>query len=194
MTYEFETFVEDCRKAYETKDGAADLEIIRRNLENLLQNNEVFVEKYCGAAAEVGVHELYKDKEAGFIVYAHIQEKGRTSPPHDHGASWAVYGQAKKFTDMTEWRRLDNKSKDGYAKIETTRTYRLEPGMAGKFGPHEIHQISFEDGARFVRITGADLFIEDTLTYNPETNNVTVVGNIAPASGKPVIRAKSSDE
>ena len=72
------------------------------------------------------------------------------------------------------------------------RTYRLTPGMAGKFGPHEIHQISFQEGARFVRVTGADLFVEDTLTYNPETNNVKVVGKKSPANGQPVIRANPS--
>ena len=189
MAYEFKTFCNDCRNAYDPINGKADLETIRENLENLLQNNLEFVEKHCGPSVEIGVHELYKDEVTGFIVYAHIQDKGRTSPPHDHGASWAVYGQAKKFTDMTEWRRLDDKSKDGYAEIETTRSYRLEPGMAGKFGPHEIHQISFEDGARFVRVTGSDLFVEDTLTYNPDEKSVNVVGEGSAAKSQRVIRA-----
>ena len=189
MAYEFKTFCNDCRNAYDRINGKADLETIRENLENLLQNNLEFVEKHCGPSVEIGVHELYKDEKTGFIVYAHIQDKGRKSPPHDHGSSWAIYGQAKKFTDMTEWRRLDDKSKDGYAEIKTTRSYRLEPGMAGKFGPHEIHQISFEDGARFVRVTGSDLFVEDTLTYNPDENSVNVVGEGSAAKSQRVIRA-----
>ena len=188
MIYEFKNFCEDCRKAYNSIDGIPDLEQIRNNLENLLQNNDQFIEQCCGLDAEVGVHELYKDHDKGFIVYAHVQGVGRTSPPHDHGASWAVYGQAKKYTDMTEWRRLDDKSNDGYAKIEILRTYRLETGMAGKFGPHEIHQIQFCDGARFVRVTGADLFFEDTLTFNPETNSVNIAGEVSATSSQKVVR------
>ena len=176
MAYEFETFCADCRDAYDAETNVADLETVRVNLERLLQTNPEFVEKHCGEKAEFGVHEIYRDDDKGFIVYAHIFPKGRTSPPHDHGASWAVYGQTSKFTDMTEWQRLDDGSKPEFAEIEKTNSYRLEPGMAGKFGPHEIHQIHFEDNSRIIRVTGADLFIADTLTYDPAANSVKTVG------------------
>jgi predicted metal-dependent enzyme (double-stranded beta helix superfamily) len=176
MAYEFELFCSDCREAYDKNTGKANIEIIRKNLTKLLRENPAFIEEKCGKNIEYGVHELFKDSQTGFIVYAHNFKKGRTSPPHDHGASWAVYGQAKKFTDMTEYRRLDDKSKVGYAQIEETKKYRLDVGMVGKFGPHDIHQIHFEDEASFVRVTGSDLFKEDTLTYNMEEKSVTVVG------------------
>jgi len=176
MTYEFETFCGDCRKAYDKSTGEADLEVIRQNLEKLIKENPGFIEEKCGDSADYGVHELYTDPQMGFIVYAHNIKEGRKSPPHDHGASWAVYGQAKKFTDMTEYRRLDDKSEAGHAEIEETKNYRLEFGMAGKFGPHDIHQIHFEDEARFIRVTGADLFKENTLTYDPENNSVNIIG------------------
>lgn len=176
MTYEFGLFCEDCRSAYDQNTGEADLEVIRQNLEKLIKENPDFIEKNCGATAEYGVNELYTDAQNGFIVYAHNIKTGRTSPPHDHGASWAVYGQAKKYTDMTEYRRLDDKSKPGHAEIEETKKYRLNFGMAGKFGPHAIHQIHFEDEARFIRVTGADLFKEDTLTYDPHNDSVNIVG------------------
>lgn len=176
MTYDFEAFCADCRDAYDAETNEADIEDIRANLERLLQTNTEFVEQHCGENAENGVHEIYRDADKGFIVYAHIFPKGRTSPPHDHGASWAVYGQTSKFTEMTEWRRLDDGSEPGYAEIERTGSYRLDPGMAGKFGPHDIHQIHFEDNARIIRVTGADLFVADTLTYDPATNSVKTVG------------------
>ena len=176
MAYQFENFLNDCRDAYNPANGKANLEIIQHKLGKLLQSNQEFVESECGPLVEFGVHEIYRDPERGFIVYAHIPEKGRTSPPHDHGASWAIYGQTKKFTDMTEYRRLDDGLQDDYAKIEASKQYRLIPGMVGKFGPHEIHQISFEDGARFVRITGSDLFVENTLVYDLEANGVKSVG------------------
>ena len=176
MTYDFEAFCADSRSAYDEVTGVADIGAIRQHLEKLLQTNPEFVEEHCGAKAENGVHEIYRDAEKGFIVYAHIFPKGRTSPPHDHGNSWAVYGQATKFTDMTEWKRLDDGSEDGHADIEEVRTYRLDPGMVGKFGPHDIHQISFEDDARLIRVTGADLFVMETLVYDPSANSVKSVG------------------
>ncbi len=37
--------------------------------------------------------------------------------PHDHGASWAIYGQAVRYTDMTEWTRVDDGSKNCFAKV-----------------------------------------------------------------------------
>ena len=127
MTYSFDEFCADNRAAYDDK-GVADLEKIRLNLERLLTTNPEFVEKHSGAGAELGVIEIYKDAEKGFIVYSHGYPKGRTSPPHDHGASWAVYGQAKKFTDMTEYNRLDDGNKDGHAEIEVSKT-----GDAGRW-------------------------------------------------------------
>jgi len=176
MSYEFDTFCNDCKESYDQNSGKADIEAIRQKLEKLLGENPEFIEKTCGPDAGYGVSELYKDEDTGFIIYAHKFKEGRKSPPHDHGASWAVYGQAKKFTDMTEYRRLDDKSKAGYAEIQETRKYRLEVGMVGKFGPHDIHQIHFEDEARFIRVTGSDLFKEDTLTYDLVNNSVNIIG------------------
>jgi hypothetical protein len=41
-----------------------------------------------------GRHTLYEDPELGFVVLSHVNAKAAKSPPHDHGASWAIYGQA----------------------------------------------------------------------------------------------------
>jgi hypothetical protein len=34
-----------------------------------------------------GLKLLYEDKDLGFQILAHINDKARVSPPHDHGAS-----------------------------------------------------------------------------------------------------------
>ena len=39
-------------------------------------------------------HVLYEDPELGFAILAHAYTGPRTSGPHDHGPSWAIYGQA----------------------------------------------------------------------------------------------------
>jgi hypothetical protein len=48
--------------------------------------------------------------------------------PHDHGSSWVIYGQAVKYTDMSEFRLLDGGNGAGEAKLEQVKSYRLEPG------------------------------------------------------------------
>jgi predicted metal-dependent enzyme (double-stranded beta helix superfamily) len=174
MAYELDDFCEDCRSAYDAETKNADLEKIRTSLEKLL-TNQTFVEAHCGPDAENGIHTLFRDPDKDFMVMAHINDKGRTSPPHDHGASWAVYGQATEFTDMTEYQRNDDGSEDGFADLEKTTKYRLEPGMAGMFAAHEIHSIHFADTARFIRITGTDLGTLETLRYDMENKQVTAV-------------------
>jgi len=155
MTYSLDAFCEDCRTALKTDHGPGGREAVRQNLERLLAE-PAFLDKHV-LSAPPGRHTLYEDPEVDFVVLAHINPKGHKSPPHDHGASWAVYGQATHYTDMTEWRRTDRTSDPGPARIEVVRQYRLEPGHAGTYDIRAIHNIEFPDGARFVRVTGTDL-------------------------------------
>ena len=60
----------------------------------------------AGPSAYARVHGLLASP-LGFVVLAHCNPKPHKSPPHDHGSSWAVYGQAVRHTDMSEYKRLD---------------------------------------------------------------------------------------
>ena len=88
-------------------------------------------------------------------VDAHINDKARKSPPHDHGASWAIYGQAAKYTEMIEWERVGGDDK--HAELKETKRYRLNPGQAGIYQNGAIHSIDYPDKSRFVRVTGVNL-------------------------------------
>ena len=173
MAYTLEEFCNDCRDSIKADRGDQSREEIRQNLERLLAN-EAFVAENCGSDAERGIHTLYHDDETDFHVLAHIYENGTESPPHDHGTSWAVYGQAVGHTDMTVWERKDDGSAAGQAVVEPARRYRLEPGMVGAFNPGDIHSIKFPDGARFVRVTGTDLKSIGQSRYNLKENSVTI--------------------
>ena len=174
MAYGVEDFCRDCKSAIDGYRGKADLDAVRGYLEKLLKN-EAFLNEHCGPDAEVGTHTLYRDPDTDFMLLAHIQDAGRTSPPHDHDASWAVYGQAVGWTDMTEYDRKDDGSQKGKAELEVSRKYRLEPGMAGYFPPHAVHSIHFPDKARFIRVTGTDLTQLATLRYNMAEKSVNEV-------------------
>jgi hypothetical protein len=171
MSYEFQDFIEDVRTTLRRGQGKADVEAVRGQLARLLAN-PAFVEHTCGAGAKPGLHRIHVDPELGFEVLAYVNEKPRQSPPHDHGASWAVYGQAVSHTDMTEYRRVDDGSVPGKAKLEETRRYRLNPGEVGMFLGREIHAIDYPAESRFVRVTGTNLDRIERNAYDLETGGV----------------------
>src|SRR5215813_1273635 len=156
MTYTLDTFVKDAKAALGAEAGPAGREKVRVLLEKLL-GNKAFVDEAVGPAAPSGTRKLYEDKDLGFVVLAHCNPKAHKSPPHDHGSSWAVYGQAIRHTDMCEYRRLDAGNGAGEARLEKVKSYRLEPGRAGVYDVGAIHAIDYPEGSRFVRVTGRDL-------------------------------------
>jgi predicted metal-dependent enzyme (double-stranded beta helix superfamily) len=168
-SYSLEAFCADCRT--NVTAGGPGRERIRRDVERLLSET-AFVAEHFGPDAEPGIRPLYTDSESGFQVLAHVYNEGKQSPPHDHGVSWAVYGQAAEHTNMTVWRRTDDGGEAGRADVEVEEAYRLDPPKAGKFEPGEIHSIEFPAGARFLRVTGADLKTIPTRRFDPEAKTV----------------------
>ena len=170
-SYELDEFIADCRSTLKRDPGPAGREQVRQNLERLLHNAD-FVEKYCGENVERGLNVLYEDPELKFQVLAHVNDKARVSPPHDHGASWAIYGQAKLWTDMIEWKRLDDGKDPTHAKLEPEKKYRLNPGQAGIYQNGAIHSIDYPDKSRFVRVTGTNLDMINRISIDLKTGNV----------------------
>lgn len=156
MAYDLDQFIADCRSSLKRDPGPPGREEVRVNLERLLAN-PAFIEKYCGDDVPRGLKTLYEDPELKFQVLAHINDKARVSPPHDHGDSWAIYGQATKYTDMIEWEREDDGTDPGHAQLKPAKKYRLTPGKAGIYQDGRIHSIDYPDYARFVRVTGTNL-------------------------------------
>ncbi len=125
MSYDLDQFIADCRTSLKRDPGPDGREQVRQNLERLL-NNPDFVRAYCADDAPRGLKVLYEDPELGFQILAHLNDKARVSPPHDHGASWAIYGQASKYTDMIEWEREDDGADPKHAKLTPAKKYRLD--------------------------------------------------------------------
>ena len=173
MTYTFDDFTKDCRDSLREDTGADGREQIRQSLEKLLHNDE-FVSQYCSDSAKPGIETIYVDNDTGFNVLVHVYDSAKISPPHDHGTSWAVYGQAKYHTDMTVWDRIDNGEGNEIVELKERTAYRLEPGMAGCFEPGDIHTINFPAGARFVRVTGTDLSAIPTTRYDMKTQTAII--------------------
>jgi len=170
MPYDLDQFVSDCHAILSRDPGPPGREEVRLRLEQLLANQD-FVRKYCGDDVPSGLNLLYEDKDLGFQILAHVNDKARVSPPHDHGASWAIYGQATKYTEMTEWERVDTGT-DGRAELRPTSKYRLMPGQAGIYQDGKIHSIDYPDKARFIRVTGTNLDEINRVRFDFNTGEV----------------------
>jgi predicted metal-dependent enzyme (double-stranded beta helix superfamily) len=175
MAYELEQLTRDVHTTLKQGEDKKQIDAVRQLLGKLLAN-QAFVAKTCGPDATPGLHLLYEDKEFGFQVLAHINEKHRKSPPHDHGESWAVYGQAIGYTDMTEYQRLDDGKNPDVAKIEETKRYRLNPGEVGVYSHGAIHAIDYPDKSRFIRITGTNLDQIWRAAFDQETGRIKRMG------------------
>ena len=169
MPYDLDQFIADCRAALTRDPGPAGREQVRLRLERLLANTD-FVAATCGDDAPRGLKVLYEDKDLGFQVLAHVNDKARKSPPHDHGASWAIYGQATKHTDMIEWARVSGDDK--HAELKEVKRYRLNPGQAGIYADGAIHSIDYPERARFIRVTGTNLDKIDRVRFDLATGEV----------------------
>jgi hypothetical protein len=171
MAYSLDQFIADCRTTLARDPGPSGREQVRVDLERLLGNPD-FISKYCGDDQPRGLKVLYEDPKLGFQVLAHINDKARVSPPHDHGESWAIYGQATKYTDMSEWERADDGSDPRHAKLKLKKKYRLTPGHAGVYQDGAIHSIDYPDHARFVRVTGTNLDKIKRIKIDPKSGAV----------------------
>jgi predicted metal-dependent enzyme (double-stranded beta helix superfamily) len=171
MAYTLDQFIADCKSSLTREPGPPGREQVRANLEKLLANPD-FLARYTGDDQPKGVKVLYEDPALGFQVLAHINEKAHASPPHDHGASWAIYGQATKYTDMTEWAREDDRTDPNHAKLKPAKKYRLTPGHAGIYQDGDIHSIDYPERARFIRVTGTDLEKIDRIKIDLKTGEV----------------------
>jgi len=169
MAYELNQFIADCRAILARDPGPQGREDVRQHLERLLANRD-FVAATCGDDVPTGLKVLYEDKDLGFQVLAHVNDKARKSPPHDHGASWAIYGQAAKYTEMIEWERVGGNDK--HAELKETKRYRLNPGEAGIYQNGAIHSIDYPDRARFIRVTGTNLDNIHRVRFDLKTGEV----------------------
>jgi hypothetical protein len=148
-------FCADTKNFLKAEPLANALPRIAERLSRLL-GNSAFVADTFDDGMPPGRRVLHHDLDLDFYVLAHVQEGGKTGKPHSHGASWALYGNAKNVTEMTEWRRV-NPETDDHAELAAVRRYSLGPGQTKAYGPGVIHSTSHPQKAWVIRVTGTDL-------------------------------------
>jgi hypothetical protein len=169
MAYTLEAFCSDLHSIIKAKSQTG-LPEVAEKLKGLLTNPD-FVAATFDEAMEPGKRVLWHDAETDAYVMAHVQEAGKSGNPHSHGASWAIYGNAKGVTNMTEWRRVNAESEDA-AVLEKSDYYPLGPGQTKAYGAGTIHSTAHPGKAWVIRITGTDLDKIPRYAFRPRKDKI----------------------
>ena len=128
MSYTLDALADDIRRELSHGSPAAK-EGVCRHVSRALTDRE-FVAAYLKdrPAGSDPREVLYEDPDLGFCICAHVYGTKAIGSPHDHGSSWAIYGQATGVTEMTEWKIVEKGEAEKPSLVEPVRTYLMHPG------------------------------------------------------------------
>jgi predicted metal-dependent enzyme (double-stranded beta helix superfamily) len=171
MAYDLEQFCVETRATLQSNDALeGKLAHVADKLAALLAN-PAFVAAAFPDDPPPGQRLLHRDDATDFHVLAHVQRAGKSGMPHSHGTSWAVYGSARGFTDMTEWRRVNPES-EPQAVLEPASKYRLAEGGTHFYAPYVIHSTAHPEKAWVIRVTGTDLDYLPRFRFDPRKDRI----------------------
>jgi hypothetical protein len=171
MPYSLPEFCDDCRAIVRASPRIEEgLARIAEQLRRLLLD-PAFVAATFDEGMAPGKRLLHRDPETDMHVLAHVQPASQGGAPHSHGASWAVYGNARGLTQMTEWRRV-NPEREDHAVLEPAARYSLGPGQSRAYGPEVIHSTAHPEQAWVIRVTGTDLDRLPRYRFRPQRDSI----------------------
>lgn len=189
MGYSLQDFSRDAREIINTGSTRSHVERIKGQMERLLVDPQ-FLKEFFGEKQPLGLHRIYIDKQYGFEVMTYLYKEARKGQPHDHGDSWAIYGQVAEYTEMTLWDRTDDGSDPEYAKLKAKGSYRLTPGKAGVYYGRELHSTATPVNTRYLRVTGTDLENIERLRIDASTGKIQRIFARGVAPEKPAAVAR----
>lgn len=125
-----------------------------------------FIEKNLPerAAGEPDREVLYEDPELGFCICGHVYAGPALGSPHDHGPSWAIYGQAEGETEMSDWEIASTEPAEGSGNnaepvklVRKTSTYTLQRGDVHVYDTGDVHSPKREKPVKLIRVEGENL-------------------------------------
>jgi hypothetical protein len=158
MTYTLEQFAADIREALKADQSSAAKRKICGFVSRSL-NDPVFLATYLkDRAPNANPREiLYEDSELGFCICGHVYDGAANGSPHDHGSSWAIYGQAVGVTEMTDWKIIEKGEAGKPSLAEPVRTYVMNPGDAHFYDVADVHSPRRAAPVKLIRIEGKNL-------------------------------------
>lgn len=114
--------------------------------------------------------ELYRDPEHGFLLLAHVEQRGSYRSPHDHGSGWVVYAVQSGVTRMGSYRAFDGP--DHAPRLVSRGARDLLAGDCEVYLPGDIHDTECRsDTLVQFRLTSCDFALEKAqgrMTVFPE--------------------------
>ena len=155
MSWTLEKFASACQQALTAEPGPAGRKKVCDIVQDVLKD-DAFVTKYVGDdGPERKI--LYEDPKLGFCILAHVYQGKKESNPHDHGPSWAIYGQARGETVMSDWALVEKAAPDKPGKVRLATSYTLKPGMAHVYNEGDLHSPKRVASTKLIRIEGVNL-------------------------------------
>lgn len=155
MTRTIEQFAAACHDILKAEPNPAGRSKVCALLQDMLKDEQFVSNCIRDDTPERKI--LYEDPELGFCILAHHYRGAKTSPPHDHGPYWAIYGQAHGETEMSDYELLEPAGPEKPGKVRMTRTYKLTPGVAHVYNEGDLHSPKRVDSTRLIRIEGVNM-------------------------------------
>jgi predicted metal-dependent enzyme (double-stranded beta helix superfamily) len=163
MAYTLEAFATAAHDILTADPGPAGRERLRALVEDVLKD-DAFITRYLDDdMPERKI--LYTDPQLGFCILGHVYQNARESNPHDHGPSWAIYGQARGETLMNDWALVEPATESRPGKARHVRSYPLKPGMAHVYNEGDLHSPRRDGPTRLIRIEGTNMDRVKRLAY-----------------------------
>lgn len=156
MAYSFDQFSAECRRILGADSGPAGREKVCALVKEVLKDERFVADNIDrGDIPERKV--VYEDPDLGFCILFHAYSTKKQSSPHDHGPSWAIYGQARGETLMEDF-ELVEPARDGKpGKVRQVRSYSLTPGAAYLYNEGDLHAPRRDGPTRLLRIEGTNM-------------------------------------
>ncbi len=153
MSYTLDEFATDCRNALKNDSGPDGIEEVRKYVEKALKD-ENLVAQHLPEDCDQERRVLYEDPELKFCICAHVYQGPKEGFPHDHGPTWAIYGQAAGETEMTDWEIVQPVDGNNPALVKQVRSYALKPGDAHAYPVGAVHAPLRNGPTRLIRVEG----------------------------------------
>jgi len=158
MSYTLDALAADIHRELSRDPSVAAKQAVCRHVSRALNDGEFVATHLKDRPAGSDPREiLYEDPELGFCVCAHVYDGNAIGSPHDHGSSWAIYGQATGVTEMTEWKIVEQGAAETPSLVEPVRTYLMHPGDVQFYDVGMVHSPKREAPVKLIRIEGKNL-------------------------------------
>jgi hypothetical protein len=155
MPITLESLAGECRRVLASDSTPGGREQVAALVARALRDDAFLRAQFADQVPERKI--LYEDTELGFCILAHEYSGAKEGGPHDHGPSWAIYGQAEGETVMADFEVVEAAAPGRAGKVRRTRSYPMRAGDVHVYNEGAVHAPSRSGPTRLIRVEGVNL-------------------------------------